>query len=547
MSNEVLRPRREPDSPPPRHSVNGSVFIFSLWDNFGKQPDKKKPHPLLPSNLITSTMFSRTRLLTLALLAVSSSAALVFPAYQGVPDAADAGEVDLSKTITDSDTIANTVAQVDQKSGAAADAIPNQPPPPTVVTAIDGTVLDNTAEVSSFSGNSRRNVKRTPSEYTKLFDGTGTGFSDRDGSIQGTAYLTFTVVPNNTYNVDPCLDFCSRVDGCVFANLYYEYNNPMLDWVYSEKSNLKCAIYGDIHSAAEKTNTGGQQQMPLPWGLTYIQQSSGYGLTALVDPATPEDYELVFGPNAGANNAPGYMGFAFLDRYDVNACAELCKTRGPDGQGGACKYFNIWRAVVNGNPTTYTCSMYWVPSDASTAVNYGQGDLKVTLSRGYRRKSLLPDGDFESTTCPNGGTFCYTASTSSWIGISPSGGNLDASIFHYGPYARSGNGVGLLGSGFGTDNLPGTLKYAQPLQTVPGKTYNIEFFTSSTYSGPALQANAFVNVTWNGEVVQSLHLGYASWTYHEVKVVANGADELAFVGGSAPSFVFIDDVTVHAM
>ena len=51
------------------------------------------------------------------------------------------------------------------------------------------------------------------------------------------------------------------------------------------------------------------------------------------------------------------MGFAFLDRYDVDACAAECNKRGGDGWGGACQYFNIWRAVVNGNPTTYSCSM----------------------------------------------------------------------------------------------------------------------------------------------------------------------------------------------
>jgi len=52
-----------------------------------------------------------------------------------------------------------------------------------------------------------------------------------------------------------------------------------------------------------------------------------------------------------------YMGFAFLDRYDVDACAQQCNARGADGNGGACQYFNVWRAVVDGNPTTYTCSM----------------------------------------------------------------------------------------------------------------------------------------------------------------------------------------------
>ena len=51
------------------------------------------------------------------------------------------------------------------------------------------------------------------------------------------------------------------------------------------------------------------------------------------------------------------MGFVFLDRYDVDACAEQCNTRGADPEGGACIYFNIWRALVDGIPTTYTCSM----------------------------------------------------------------------------------------------------------------------------------------------------------------------------------------------
>lgn len=55
----------------------------------------------------------------------------------------------------------------------------------------------------------------------------------------------------------------------------------------------------------EKTNFGGQQLAPPPAGLTFIQQSSGYSSATLVDPTTPEGYELVFGPTNGANNAPG--------------------------------------------------------------------------------------------------------------------------------------------------------------------------------------------------------------------------------------------------
>lgn len=150
------------------------------------------------------------------------------------------------------------------------------------------------------------------------------GLTDRDGSIEGTAFLTYTVVPNITYSVDACLSFCNRVEGCgkllsfssmqecinsiipsVFANLYYEYNNALLDWVFNEKSNLKCAVYADVHTAAEKTNMGGQQLKPPPEPLVYIQNSSGYASKTLVDPPAPSGYELVYGPTDGANNAPG--------------------------------------------------------------------------------------------------------------------------------------------------------------------------------------------------------------------------------------------------
>ncbi|EEB99797.1 hypothetical protein MPER_00430, partial [Moniliophthora perniciosa FA553] len=137
-----------------------------------------------------------------------------------------------------------------------------------------------------------------------------------------------------------------------------------------------CTIYGDVHTADEKTNRGGQQLYPAPGGLTYIQESSGYALKSLVDPDIPEGYEHVFGPLDGANNAPGFMGFAFLDRYDVQACAELCNKRGFDSNGGACKFFNLWRAVYSDKPHTYTCSMYYEVTDASTASNHGQSDLK---------------------------------------------------------------------------------------------------------------------------------------------------------------------------
>ncbi|KAF8989953.1 hypothetical protein BDQ17DRAFT_1372527 [Cyathus striatus] len=474
------------------------------------------------------------------------------PGLKGLPSTI-LNELNLTGTGTKTTTIVNTAMIVDQRSGAGSTMPPNLPVPDTVVTAIDGTLM------SSTTSSSRRSLDVTPGNfsprpqtvdlskrilagYEQLFAGTGTMPSDRDASIEGTAYLTYTLVPNSTYNIDACLQFCNTVDGCVFANLYYEFNNALLDFVFSEKSNLKCAVYADVHNATEKTNFGGQQLEPPPAGLTFIQQSSGFAATSLVDPPTPEGYELVFGPIGGANNAPGYMGFVFLDRYDVEACAQQCNTRGADPMGGACQFFNIWRAVVNGLPTTYTCSMYFIPADASTAVNTGQGDLVVTFSRGYQRKNILPDGGFESfKACTD---FCQAASDANWIGTSPANGSLDATVFFFAPFAHSGNSSGLLGSAFGVDPLPGTLAAAKALQTVPGKQYQISFFESSSFSGPVMEANAFFQVLWNNQVVLASKVGFTNWELFSVTVTAKGNDLLAFHGGSAPAWTFLDDITV---
>ncbi|KAJ7500878.1 hypothetical protein B0H11DRAFT_1714287 [Mycena galericulata] len=259
--------------------------------------------------------------------------------------------------------------------------------------------------------------------------------------------------------------------------------------------------------------------------------------------ATPEGYQFVFGPTGGANNAPGYMGFVLLDTYDVNKCASYCNSRGADSAGGVCQYFNIWQAVDNGVPTSTTCSMYYLPTNESTATNQGQGDLIVTHSRGYSRISILSDGGFEGfNACDD---FCFTASYANWIGTSPQGGNLDASIFRYPPYARTGHGSALLGAAYGGDPFPGTLTPAAPLKTKSGKPYVLQAFTASAFSGPESEASAHVNISWNGAVVGSVS-GYSLYVPVQVTVVGTGNDQLAFIGGAAPAWTFLDDLTIFA-
>lgn len=493
--------------------------------------------------------FSRLSILTLLAITVNAATTdIVSPAQSGIPDLLQ--NIPIPAPTTESQKIEHTVPLVDQKAGANGDALPNHPVAETIITAVDGQVVGSGTRLSIPKMDARPMsdiAKHNNSGYYQMFSGTGTRPSDRDGSIEGTGYLTYTVVSNTTYNVDACLDFCSSVEGCVFANLYSEYNNYLLDFVFREKSNLKCAIYGDIHTVKEKTFNGGQQSINPPAELTYIQNSSGWAVKTLANPPDPEGYEPVFGPTNGANNAPGYMGFVFIDKYDVNACALLCNTRGSDRIGGVCQYFNIWRAVVNGVPTTYTCTFYYIVTDESTAVNYGQGDLKVTFSRGYRRKSLIIDGGFEGYKCGGSSTFCFTASYANWIGTSPHGGYLDASFFHYAPYARTGSSVALLGSASGWDALAGILAPAKPLKTVAGRSYVITFFHSSSFSTRDAEKNAFVDVLWNDAIVQTIRPGYQPFTFYEFKVTARGNDMLAFHGGKAPAWSFIDDVSVFAL
>ena len=164
-------------------------------------------------------------LATSVLLSLSIARAAVVapvpPALQGKP-ASTANQLDLSGTTTDSSNIASTANVVNQKAGATTDAPPGQAPNATVVTAQDGQLtgagsLRRRAIPGSFNKRNfddQDSLAKRHSGYTEVFTGTGTNPSDRDAAVEGTAYLTYTLVPNSTYNVDACLSFCDSVDTC---------------------------------------------------------------------------------------------------------------------------------------------------------------------------------------------------------------------------------------------------------------------------------------------------------------------------------------------
>ena len=92
--------------------------------------------------------------------------------------------------------------------------------------------------------------------------------------------------------------------------------------------------------------------------------------------------------------------------------------------------------------------------------------------------------------------------------------------------------------------MPGTLTPAQPLQTVAGQKYTITFFQASAFSGPKDEAPAFVDILWNGNIVLTIRPGFSNYEYISLDVVGAGNDVLAFHGGAAPAWTFIDDVAV---
>lgn len=370
---------------------------------------------------------------------------------------------------------------------------------------------------------------------------------------------------------------CSK-SFAVFANLFYEHNNPGLD---ASNSNLKCSIYSDTHTAVEKTNFGGQQLAPQPAGLTFIQQSSGFSSATLVDPETPEGYELVFGPINGANNAPGvrllnvkppimeadhnYSTWALPSLIAMTSMpvhssvipAVLIARAGHVNTSTSGARWSMarpqpthaaWCAPSSIHKTKLTIcgvNQYFIPADASTAVNTGQGSLQVTFSRGYRRTNLVIDGGFEAfNECED---FCFDTSDANWVGTSPAGGVDDATIFFFQPFAHSGNAVALLGAANGGDALAGTLTPRKPLKTLSGRQYSIGFFQASSFAPPVQEAPAFVDVRWNGATVQTIHPGFSNYAFFQVTVTAKGNDVLSFHGGAAPAWSFIDDITVFEL
>ncbi|TFK58154.1 hypothetical protein BDN72DRAFT_722058, partial [Pluteus cervinus] len=103
-----------------------------------------------------------------------------------------------------------------------------------------------------------------------------------------------------------------------------------------------CALYSQVHSAADKTNFGGQLLYP-DLGKTFKQDSTGWALETPPTPNTPAGFQLVFGPVTAQTSSPQALNSADLATYDVQTCANICTNQPADPTYGLCKFFNIYR------------------------------------------------------------------------------------------------------------------------------------------------------------------------------------------------------------
>jgi hypothetical protein len=70
-------------------------------------------------------------------------------------------------------------------------------------------------------------------------------------------------------------------------------------------------------------------------------------------------------------------------------------------------------------------------------------------------------------------------------------------------------------------------------------------FIANAFSGRDDEAGAYVDILWNGVVVLSIRSGYTNWKFSSVSVDGVGNDVLAFHGGQAPAWSFLDDIAVY--
>jgi hypothetical protein len=154
---------------------------------------------------------------------------------------------------------------------------------------------------------------------------------------------------------------------------------------FSEKSNRKCALFGDTLTLAKLTNKGGQQLYGRSSPANYIKNSAVFTLAVPRSPPTPAGYEYSWGPiNAALPQQPwGGIGWKILTAYDTQVCANVCTAN------RYCRFFNLWtEKAANGDIGIIWCDLWGENHRVADATfkQYRQSSVTAANSRGYRRR-----------------------------------------------------------------------------------------------------------------------------------------------------------------
>lgn len=158
-----------------------------------------------------------------------------------------------------------------------------------------------------------------------------------------------------------------------------------LNHSFSEKSNRKCALFGDALTLSKMTNKGGQQLYGRSSPANYIKNSAVFTLAVPRTLPVPTGYDFGWGPiNAALPQEPwGGIGWKYLSAYDPQVCATTCTNN------RYCKFFNIWTEKdSNGEIGIIWCDLWGQNHGVADAVfkKYSRSSVTAANSRGYSRR-----------------------------------------------------------------------------------------------------------------------------------------------------------------
>lgn len=231
---------------------------------------------------------------------------------------------------------------------------------------------------------------KTPSGYTQMF-------SNLNGSVSGSGYLTYTTI--GSYDPSSCATQCNSITGCQSFDIYYERDPTVTPGTGTGCDNpssttlIKCAFWSVSIHASDATNTGQWQDK----FQVVIAGSNGYTIGG--NQPAPDSYMAPVFLNNASINAPtdsgSYMGYKLFSGapFDIAQCAAACDAvseanlANPPATGDAqtCDFVNTYLLYKNGVSQGQVCAFYSQEWSQDYAVNNGyySGADHYTIGMSY--------------------------------------------------------------------------------------------------------------------------------------------------------------------